>query len=185
MIYREDVSLRQMIDSDLARVLQWRNSDHVRKYMFTDHIISYQEHLDWFNKIKYDKSKRYYIFEHQGVPCGVTNFTGLDFHNKKGFLGIYIGENRLIKGLGSSSLYLTLESYFETLQFNKIYAEVFAFNTKAINLYQKFGFIQEGLFKNHVLKNGRYEDVYLYSLFNDAWFKNKQKLYDLIFSNSS
>lgn len=181
MIDYSDVSLRKMLESDLLLVLQWRNSDHVRKNMFTDHIISEQEHFNWFNKIKHDNSKRYFIVEYKTVPFGVTNLTNLDYCNKTGQLGIYIGENRRIKGLGSAALFLTLKIYFEELHFNKIYAEVFAFNKIAIRLYEKFGFIQENILKNHVPKNGNYEDVYLYSLQKETWFQKRQGLYELIF----
>lgn len=181
MIKREDVLLRPLTESDLEDVLQWRNSEHVRKYMFTDHRISYEEHLKWYNKNKDNNHTRHFIFEYQGCACGVVNFTNLDFQNKRGFLGIYIGKTDLTNGLGSASLYLALEDYFETLHFYKMCVEVFSFNEKAIHLYKKFGFAQEGYFKNHVLKNGRYEDVLFYALFSDQWFENKSLLYKKIF----
>ncbi|GGB63696.1 hypothetical protein GCM10007199_32170 [Fictibacillus barbaricus] len=48
----------------------------------------------------------------------------------------------------------------------KIYLEVFANNGRAVNLYKKHGFIEEGRKKNHV-KHGpdQYEDEIIMSQF--------------------
>ena len=40
--------LRLMRSGDLARVLNWRNHPDVRRFMYTSHEISPEEHEQWF-----------------------------------------------------------------------------------------------------------------------------------------
>ena len=40
--------LRAMTESDLPRVLSWRNAEDVRKNMYTSHIITEPEHRAWW-----------------------------------------------------------------------------------------------------------------------------------------
>ena len=41
------VDLRPVEASDQDRILAWRNSTDVRAYMYTDHLISPDEHSRW------------------------------------------------------------------------------------------------------------------------------------------
>ena len=45
MLRRDDCQLRPVLESDLGLIRQWRNSERIRANMFTDHIISSEEHL--------------------------------------------------------------------------------------------------------------------------------------------
>ena len=51
---------------------------------------------------------------------------------------------------------------------DKVMEETAFFNSneKAVNLYKKCGFVQEAVLIKHIFKNGKYEDVAIYSLFN-------------------
>jgi putative acetyltransferase len=59
-----------------------------------------------------------------------------------------------------SALMKAMTDYAEPwTTFLRIELTVFADNTNAIALYKKFGFEQEGLLRNYILRNGRFEDV--------------------------
>lgn len=182
MFRRDDVIIRPLRESDLEQVLKWRNSEHVHKNMFTDHHISYEEHLTWFKRMQKDSHTKYFIFEYLGYPRGSVYFSRMDFQSKRGYLGIYIGDTEVPKGLGSASLFLALEYFFEKLSFFKLCSEVFSFNKAALHLYHRFGFEKEGHFKHHVLKNGKYEDVIFLSLFREKWIQKKSHLAKILFS---
>ncbi|MNR68073.1 hypothetical protein D3C85_1924130 [compost metagenome] len=49
----------------------------------------------------------------------------------------------------------------------KICGEAFAFNIASIKLHEKLGFQTEGLYKQHILKNEKYEDIALFAIFKD------------------
>ena len=50
------VTLRDLTPDDSDRLLAWRNSEAVRPYMYSDHLISPEEHARWFAGIAGDPS---------------------------------------------------------------------------------------------------------------------------------
>ena len=52
---------------------------------------------------------------------------------------------------------------------NKIYLHVFKANIKALRLYNKLGFIEEGILRRHIFKNGDFKDVVVMSILRGEW----------------
>ena len=70
-----------------------------------------------------------------------------------------------------------LELAFEQLNMQKLYCEVFAFNTSVIKLHQKFGFNIEGIFKQQQKVNGKFVDVYRLGILAAEWFEQRQAMH--------
>lgn len=172
----EDFGLRELEQKDREIILKWRNSDRIRDVMFTDQIISVTEHQNWFNKVIQESPSLYRIFEFQHRPIGFVSFNQFDKRNNKSFWGFYIGETDTPPKSGIILGYLALEYAFGILGICKLCSEVFAFNIPSIKFHNKFGFVQEGGFVKHVLKNGKYEDVVAMALFQEDWAKMRSKL---------
>lgn len=181
MSKREDYNLRSMIDSDLEQVLEWRNSERVRENMYTDSLISFEEHQDWFQKVLYDQTAIYKIFEFQNRAVGVANAVQIDLKNSKCFWAFYLGETNIPNGSGAIMEFLFLEELFEKIKIRKISCEIFEFNASTIKLHKKFGFQQEGLFKQEFLKKERYENVVRLALFQEEWLNTKEKMQKVCF----
>lgn len=169
MLNIEDYSLRLMEEKDLLHVLEWRNSANIRANMFTDQIISLDDHLAWFERLQKKLEAAFNIFEYLGQPAGVVNFTDFDNKNNRWNWGIYLGKEDLPRGSGSIMGQLGLSYAFEHLDARKLCGECFAFNTSSIKFHQRMGFNQEGFFKKHVYKNGVYEDIIAFGLLKDDY----------------
>ena len=50
---------------------------------------------------------------------------------------------------------------------HRIELDVLADNKRAQHVYEKCGFIKEGIKKQAAFKNGEYRDMYIYSLINE------------------
>jgi putative acetyltransferase len=70
------------------------------------------------------------------------------------------------KGVGSALLKAMIDYADSWTTFLRIELTVYADNAKAIALYKKFGFEQEGVLRNYSLRNGRFEDVLTMARFN-------------------
>ncbi len=173
---KSDFSLREMTEDDLGVVLEWRNLESVRAYMYTDHIISMEEHRAWYSRAKKDPTSVYLICEEQGAAIGVVNFVQIDHTNEKAFWGFYLGQQSGPRGRGSIMEYLALEYAFGQLGLRKLCGEVLSFNDHVLKLHNKFGFLEEGRFRQHVLKNGKYEDVISIGLLADEWAEKRERL---------
>ncbi len=167
--------LRGMVEEDLAQVLEWRNSERVRAGMYTDQVIGWEQHLAWFERVKVDPSTVYLIFEYEGVPAGVVNFSQLDRKNHKGVWGFYLGVEDLPRGAGTLMGRLGLQFAFGELQLHKLSGESLAGNGASIRFHQRLGFRQEGLLKQHVMKDGKFEDVIVFGLLAEGYAEMQER----------
>ena len=176
MLRREDYRLRPVEEADLPRILEWRNSERIRVNMYTDHIISIEEHRDWYHNLRKGGHSVCLVFERLDRPCGIVNFTGFDRKGGRCDWGFYLGETDLPRGTGDVMGMLGLEYAFEKLNIRKLCGEAFAFNTSSIKFFGRLGFSEEGRFSRHALKCGKHEDVVRFALFKEDWEKNREQL---------
>lgn len=174
--HRGGYRLRPLDERDLDRVLAWRNSDRIRENMYTDHVITPEEHREWFRKVEPGGKDVYLVFEHHGRPLGMVYFTDIDRKNGNSHWGFYLGEKGLPPGTGSVMGVLGLEYAFGFLNIRKLYGEAFVFNAASIRFFLRLGFVQEGRLSKHVLKGGRFEDVVVFGLLREDWEKNREAL---------
>lgn len=133
-------------DSNKLMVLDWRNNEDVRKWMYNSDIISKEEHLAFIDILKSDETKQYYLVSYKENYIGAIYFTDIDSTSKTAKFGIY--SNPSLKGNGKILMGSICEFGFNILNLHKIVADVFANNQRAINLYHHFNFQKIG--ENHL-----------------------------------
>jgi UDP-4-amino-4,6-dideoxy-N-acetyl-beta-L-altrosamine N-acetyltransferase len=168
------MNLRPLLESDLELVLRWRNAPAVRHHMYTTHEISAEEHRAWFNGLAGDPTRSWFIYEEKDVPQGVVNFSEFKPRHGTAFWGFYAGENAPA-GIGRRMEFTALEHAFSTMGLRKLNCEVLAFNTAVLNLHLKFGFVQEGVFREHLLHEGTATDVVRLAIFAPTWQATREK----------
>jgi len=165
-----NVILRDIQAVDLPVVREWRNSPNVSRYMFTEHVISAEEHLKWFERIKTDPSCKVWIIQCDKVGVGLANIYNLDRRNSRCYWGSYVADDKLRgKGIGSFVEYLVLRHVFDELRLHKLCCEVLSFNTGAIDIHRSFGFKEEGRLRQHLKKGGLHHDVVLLGILRKEW----------------
>jgi UDP-4-amino-4,6-dideoxy-N-acetyl-beta-L-altrosamine N-acetyltransferase len=138
--------------------------------MYTDHEIGPEEHRAWFARIALDPSSRYWIIVCDGEDVGLLSLHNIDNRNRHCYWGFYvIGPNARGKGVGSFAEFSVLCFVFDELKFRKLCGEVLATNQAVLNLHKKFGFVQEGLLRKHVLKGNDFADVVTISILQEEW----------------
>lgn len=68
------------------------------------------------------------------------------------------------KGYGTEAARLMLAYGFESLELHRIELEVFAFNARAMHVYEKLGFRREGVRREVLFMDGRYHDAVVMGL---------------------
>lgn len=165
MIYLRDIHFE---DKEMIRV--WRNMPEVSKFMYTDHYITPEEHERWFQRITTDPTCRYWIIVCDEVDVGLVNIYNLDHRNQRCYWAFYIADPRARgKGVGSFVEYSVLRYVFDHLGLNKLCCEVLSFNQGVIDMHKRFGFQEEGLFREHIFKGGTYYDVVALAILRKEW----------------
>jgi UDP-4-amino-4,6-dideoxy-N-acetyl-beta-L-altrosamine N-acetyltransferase len=144
--------------------------------MYTDHVITREEHLRWFERLQSEPLALSLIFEISAKAVGIVNVSRMDRVNNTCNWGFYLGETDVPKGCGTIMGFLGLEYLFETLKIRKVIGETFVFNQASIAFHEKLGFTREGYFRRHVLKNGDYQDILAFGLFAEQWRALKPEL---------
>ena len=73
------------------------------------------------------------------------------------------------KGYGGEAMRLAIDFAFYELNLHRIQLTVFAYNTNAIKLYERLGFKKEGVYREHVERDGKRYDMFLYGLLRHEW----------------
>lgn len=98
----------------------------------------------------------------------------IDNYNKHCRFGITIGEKiEWGKGYGKEIVEEIKRYCFEELSMNRIGIELYSFNERSKRLFEGAGFTREGIMRQYVLKKGRFEDEYVYSILREEWEKSK------------
>lgn len=144
--------------------------------MYSDAVISYDEHMNWYNRIKNSEETIVKVLYYLNKPIGFVNLTKIDKVNRTCYWGFYIGDERAPKGSGTIMGYLALEYIFETLAARKVCAEILGYNNVSISYHKKLGFVEEGCLRKHVYKQGELTDVRLMAHFAEHWKLIKETL---------
>ncbi|MFM4860960.1 UDP-4-amino-4,6-dideoxy-N-acetyl-beta-L-altrosamine N-acetyltransferase [Aeromonas media] len=164
--------LRNVRENELDIMLAWRNEQKVRSNMYTQHIISREEHYSWWERTKLRQDQRYYMYEYEGLPCGITSFNNIDLSNKNSAWAFYTSPSAP-RGSGAKMEFLMLDLAFITLGLHKLYCEVLEFNRPVITLHHKFGFETEGVFKDQRFTNGEFINVHRLAILKTQWECNR------------
>ena len=116
-------------------VYRWRTHKNIANYMRTQEF-SWEEHLKFLDSLKQDLSKQYFLVFQEGVAIGVIDF--VDICEESCEFGMYQSPD--LKGYGEILMQTLLEYAFNTLKVSNLYARALSINTKAINLYLRYGF---------------------------------------------
>ena len=164
---KSDSRLRPMEAKDLELVLVWRNHPAVRRFMYTTHLISPEEHARWFERSKHQTGVWLLIYEQGGSPAGFVNISETRYQQVADW-GFYLAPDAE-KGTGQALGMATLEYAFESLQLHKLCGQALGFNQRSIRFHEKLGFIQEGVLREQHFDGARFFDVFCFGLLASEW----------------
>lgn len=101
--------------------------------------------------------------ESGGELCGVIGLMPqADVNRNTAEIGYWLGEPFWGQGLATEAVRQMCDYGF-SLGFARLHAAVFAFNKASMRVLEKNGFIQEGVFRKAVFKNGQFFDEHWYA----------------------
>lgn len=73
------------------------------------------------------------------------------------------------KGYGSDALRVLLRYAFNELNLYRVELDVMAYNTAAVQAYERVGFVREGVKRGRVVRDGQRHDVVCYAILRPEW----------------
>ena len=182
-LHGERIRLRAAEREDITAFLRWVNDVDVTENLFLVSPMSRFEEEQWYDAMmKKPTSEHVLVIEIKDQspnddyrPIGTCQFHNLDWRNRSAEIGIMIGEKTFWnRGYGTETMRLLLKHGFDTLNFHRIWLQVYDKNKRGIRAYEKAGFRQEGKYRQAHYQNGQYFDVHLMSVLKDEWEQEKK-----------
>ena len=116
----------------------------------------------------------------RGKPVGVVYIK--EFNRRDGTCswGMYIGENMRNSGIGVLMNIHIIDHIVNYHRIRKIWGDIIESNPRVILMHKMFGFEEEGIFKKHIRRGTKYEDVIRIALFTSKWPAIRTKLVKLL-----
>lgn len=170
MLKGDNIILRSLKLSDWEKTIEWRNDFENKKLaMMHPYPVTEFLELEWYEELLKNKSNKVVYFAITDIndcPLGYIFLNNINYIHRNCHLGIIVGSSATrSKGIGYEAISLISDYAFNTLNMIKITVEVICNNDKAIQLYKRLGFVQEGCMKNQFFSNGVHNDVLIMSLF--------------------
>ncbi|MFI8224040.1 UDP-4-amino-4,6-dideoxy-N-acetyl-beta-L-altrosamine N-acetyltransferase [Pseudomonas sp. NPDC085632] len=163
-----------------AHVRTLRNQPDVRKFMYTSHEISDQEHADWLNALQGNPHQQVFVVIKDGQAVGVVSLNAINVLHKSADWAFCLDVGLQGKGLGSVVEFWMLDYAFGVAGLEKLNCEVLAMNAAVVKMHQKFGFEIEGVRRQNVVKDGVRVDVVLLGITNAEWLDKRPALVPVI-----
>lgn len=132
-------------EEEVVRWLESAHRDHNR-YVFGIRLLISDELIGWLELDDIQWNHR---------TCGLGIGIGSAMHRGRGY--------------GSEALTLALDFAFYELNLHRVGLTVFAYNYRAIALYEKLGFVREGASREHLQRDGQRYDLLHYGLLCREW----------------
>ena len=147
----------------------WLNDPFIKKSFGISYSVSEIDHRNWIEQQK--DLLMWAIYELDDYVGNVS--LRISDRHKKAYFEIYIGdENVRGMGLGKKVLNLILNFCFNDMNFNRVYLYTRVDNIAASRLYEKSGFVKEGVERETVLhSDGLYYDQILWAMLKSDFLK--------------
>lgn len=164
--------LRELQRKDIPAINLWRNSEELISSLGAPfRFINQEVDEKWFDGYMQSRSNAVrcaIVTEECDDIIGLVSLMDINYINRSAILHIMIGESGQGKGAGTFAVKAMCEYAFKNYGLHRIELDVLADNKRAQHVYEKCGFVQEGIKKQAVYKNGEYKDMLFYALLNST-----------------
>lgn len=163
------VNIRPLEKKDLRDVHKINNELKIMSYWFEEPYQSLSELESLYERHIRDESERRFVIEENDDFAGIVELVELDYIHRNCEIQVVVTEK--FKGLSlAENAMIEIVSYaFDILNMHKVYLYVDIDNKKAVHIYKKLGFKEEGYLREHFYTMGEYKDSYFMGVLKREW----------------
>ena len=143
----------------------WGGSDHYKD--MDDFLRHWEPHyLDGSQP----ERGRCFTIEAEGRPIGMINYNRVDTSSRSTEIDIVIGAPGCRdRGYGTDALRAFLAFLFDDVGLHRVWLATYDYNERARHVYEKIGFVQEGVMRQSDWVDGRWVDSVIYGILEDEF----------------
>ena len=166
------VYLRPLEREDLRFVHLLDNNASVMRYWFEEPFEAFDELSSLYDQHVHDQSERRFVVVEEGARAGLVELVEINLIHRRAEIQIIIDPSFQGRGLASQAMRLALDYGFKVLNLYKVYLYVDQANTKAVHIYSKLGFLQEGVLVDEFFANGAYHTALRMYILQSAYLQS-------------
>lgn len=158
------VRLRAPRDADAVTVVPWLNDLNTMRLLDGGAPVpkTVESERAW---IREQGDRLFSVETCEGEFLGTCASFSENEQSRHCVVGWFIGDPALRgKGYGSDMIRVFLKYLFEERNMERVALTVNSYNEKAVRLYERLGFVREGILRDHVFTRGGFFDAYAYSM---------------------
>lgn len=167
------MDLRYVRESDLESYLTFMQDPEMRRLTGSQEGFTRDKIEAWIRKIgvvNEDRADFMIVLKDSDELIGEVVINELDAVNRCANIRIAIQGNRHRgKGYGTEAMIHMLRHGFETLNLHRIHLGVYAFNSRALFVYEKIGFQREGIQRDALYQDGEFHDMIMMSMLEEEF----------------
>ena len=166
--------LRQMTQEDDRNLLEVLSDEDTCKYLThnaVNDIVIIQRMISGMKRFFDEKQRiRWGIADRQDNSIiGHCGYFDIDNANSCAEISYCLKSGLWGQGIMTEALDAMLRFGFEDYGLNRIVAKVMKDNIASVKVLQKLGFVQEGLLRESMYKNGQYHDLMFFSILKSEY----------------
>jgi RimJ/RimL family protein N-acetyltransferase len=169
-LHGERVLLRPLVESDAQDLLDAMDDEGIR-LTGTHRTFSLADLVAWTasRAATDDRLDLAIVDRTTNSFVGDLAINDWDPPNRSCNFRIALGPRGRNRGLGSEATRLIVDHVFTNLPIHRIGLDVFSFNPRAAHVYQRVGFVTEGVQRATLLWDGEYHDSIMMSILRPEW----------------
>lgn len=153
------LTLRPLERTDLAFAHVLSNDSQVMRYWFAEPYESLAELTDLYDRHIHDERERRFVIEDAGDAVGIVELVEIDYIHRNCEFQIIVAPTHQGRGYAGVATHKVLMHAFGVLNLHKVYLLVDTDNHAAVHIYEKTGFVVEGVLREEYFAAGRYRDA--------------------------
>lgn len=172
------VYLRALEFADHTKTYQWRSDPLYQAGVLSQkRFVSLETEKRWIEAAvashEQGKVLRFgIVLKDTDALIGMISLTDIDYISKNAEIHYWIGStSHRGQGFIGEAMCLVFQHAFTDLGLERIYSRVLESNPASRRAGEKFGYKQEGILRRAVFKEGRFQDVIVYSVLRDEFYE--------------
>lgn len=160
------IQLRRLEEKDALGMLEWMQDPSITEYFDLSDAQRTLESIHKFIKSAQASTQHFHfaIVNGQDEYLGTISLKNIHPKNRHAEYAIVLRKSAQGQGFGSQATELLIEKARTELNLHKIYLNAISTNLYAIKLYQKHGFMQKGIFEDHLFHKGKFINLVYFEL---------------------
>ena len=170
----DKLRLRPLEREDLRFVHELDNNETVMHYWFEEPYEAFVELCDLYDKHIHDQSERRFIAERGQERVGLVELVEINHIHRRAEFQIIIAPEHQGHGYATEATQLAMDYAFTVLNLYKLFLIVDCENERAVSVYRKLGFEEEGRLRHEFFVDGEYRDVLRMALFQPDYLVRRK-----------